>query len=60
MRKPWHQPTIEHVGCRTAEGLSKREIIRCLKRYVAREPIRLLSTPDTATKPVTEEMEMAA
>src|SRR3712207_8793872 len=27
-----HQPTIDHVRRRTAEGKSKREIIRCLKR----------------------------
>lgn len=32
-----HQPTIDYVQRRTAEGLSKREIIRCLKRYIARE-----------------------
>lgn len=29
--------TKEYVGRRTQEGKSKREIIRCLKRYVARE-----------------------
>lgn len=29
--------TKEYVNRRLAEGLSKREIIRCLKRYVARE-----------------------
>jgi transposase len=29
--------TKEYVARRTAEGKSKREIIRCLKRYVARE-----------------------
>ena len=33
----WHQPTIEYVRRRTAEGLSTRDIIRCLKRFVARE-----------------------
>jgi transposase len=32
-----HAPTREYVERRTAEGLSKREIIRCLKRYIARE-----------------------
>jgi hypothetical protein len=30
-----HQPTRDYVERRTAEGLSKREIIRCLKRYIA-------------------------
>src|SRR3712207_2773841 len=32
-----HQPTVGYVRRRTAEGKSKREIIRCLKRFVARE-----------------------
>jgi transposase len=32
-----HQPTIDYVRRRTAEGKSKLEIIRCLKRFVARE-----------------------
>ena len=30
-------PTRAYAGRRTAEGLSKTEIIRCLKRYAARE-----------------------
>ena len=32
-----HPPTRAYVERRTAEGLSKTEIMRCLKRYVARE-----------------------
>ena len=32
-----HQPTLNYVRRRTAEGKSKAEIIRCLKRFVARE-----------------------
>jgi transposase len=32
-----HPPTRAYVDRRTAEGKTKREIIRCLKRYVARE-----------------------
>jgi beta-phosphoglucomutase-like phosphatase (HAD superfamily) len=32
-----HQPTLDYVRRRTAEGKTKREIIRCLKRFVARE-----------------------
>ena len=32
-----HPPTRAYVERRTAEGMSKTEIIRCLKRYVARE-----------------------
>jgi transposase len=34
--------TQEYVARRTGEGLSKREIIRCLKRYVAREVFAVL------------------
>lgn len=37
VRMQHHQPTIDYVRRRTTEGLSKRDIIRCLKRYVARE-----------------------
>jgi transposase len=37
-----HPPTRAYVERRTAEGLSKTEIIRCLKRYVAREVYRHL------------------
>lgn len=32
-----HKPTLDYVRRRTAEGKSKAEIIRCLKRYVVRE-----------------------
>jgi transposase len=32
-----HEPTITYLNRRTTEGLTKREAIRCLKRYVARE-----------------------
>jgi transposase len=37
-----HPATRVYVDRRTAEGLSKKEIIRCLKRYVAREVYRHL------------------
>jgi transposase len=37
-----HPATRAYAGRRTREGLSKREIIRCLKRYVAREVYRHL------------------
>ena len=48
-----HQPTKDYVARRTQQGLSKREIMRCLKRYVARElfPLILLALdPSTATE----------
>ena len=37
IRMRGHRPTLDYVRRRTAEGKSKPEIIRCLKRYVARE-----------------------
>jgi transposase len=40
--------THRYVERRTKEGRSKREIIRCLKRYVARELYPLLASPSTA------------
>ncbi len=46
VRMSHHQPTRDYVARRTAEGLSKREIIRCLKRYIAREIHHLLTEPD--------------
>jgi transposase len=47
VRLRWHQPTKDYLARRTREGKSKREIIRCLKRYVAREVFAVLN--DTAT-----------
>ena len=37
VRMRYHQATRGYVERRTAEGLSKNEIIRCLKRYLVRE-----------------------
>jgi transposase len=44
-RMSWHLPTRAYVTRRSAEGLSKPEIIRCLKRYLARELYRTLVNP---------------
>jgi transposase len=43
--------TQEYVARRTAEGKSKREIIRCLKRYVAREAYRVLVSCSVRSSP---------
>ena len=40
----FHEPTIAYVARRAAEGKSKRDIIRCLKRYVIREVYNLVKT----------------
>jgi transposase len=45
------QRTQEYVSRRTAEGKSKREIIRCLKRYVARQVYRVLIPCDALSLP---------
>lgn len=37
VRMRWHQPTMDYVVRRTTQGLTKKDIIRCLKRFVARE-----------------------
>jgi transposase len=37
--------TQSSVQRRTREGLSKKEILRCLKRYIARQLYRLLLGP---------------
>lgn len=48
VRMRHHPATIEYVQRRTAEGLTKREIIRCQKRYIAREIYRSLPRTNTA------------
>lgn len=47
-RLRWHAPTRAYVERRTAEGRTKKEIIRCLKRAVVREIYTALKT-DFAT-----------
>ena len=51
-RMSCHQPTRDYVTRRTTEGLSKREIMRCLKRYIARELYPLITSPPAQTIPV--------
>lgn len=57
VRMKSHDQTRAYVERRTAEGLSKREIIRCLKRYVARELLPLIKAaaddrPDLKLTPI--------
>jgi transposase len=44
-RRTCDERTIAYVARRTAEGLSTREITRCLKRYIAREVHRAITRP---------------
>lgn len=50
VRMHCHQPTKDYVTRRTAEGKTKTEIMRCLKRYIAREiyPRLLANSPGRA------------
>ncbi len=64
VRMRWHQPTIDYVADyvarRTAQGLSKKEIIRCLKRYLAREIYHRLPAPaDPAAQVLHEPRQVA-
>lgn len=43
-RLRFHEPTIAYTKRRQAEGLSKKDILRCLKRFIAREVFHCLKT----------------
>jgi transposase len=45
-RLRWDPRTRAYMERRTKDGLSKKEIIRCLKRYVARELYQLITSND--------------
>ena len=44
-RMAWDPRTRAYVAKRQADGKTTKEIIRCLKRHIAREIYRLLTTP---------------
>jgi transposase len=45
-RLRWDPRTRAYMERRTKDGLSKKEIIRCLKRYVARELYQIITSKD--------------
>jgi transposase len=45
----WDPQTQAYLQRRTTEGLSKREIIRCLKRYIARIVYKIITATGTIT-----------
>jgi transposase len=45
-RLRWDHRTRDYMQRRTKEGMSKKEIIRCLKRYVARELYQTITAND--------------
>jgi transposase len=50
VRLRWHEQTQSYAARRTGEGLSKAEILRCLKRFIAREIFHtLLGRPPLRT-----------
>jgi transposase len=55
-----HPPTRAYVERRTAQGLSKPEIIRCLKRYVAREVFPLVRAVTEPGDAANQRVETAA
>jgi transposase len=59
VRMRHHQPTRDYLERRTAEGRTKREIIRCIKRYIAREIYSHLPTA-TPPAPPADEPRLAA
>jgi transposase len=46
VRMRCHPPTRAYVQRRTKQGLSKPDIMRCLKRYIAREVYHHLTSPN--------------
>jgi len=46
-RLRWDGCTQDYLRRRLAEGKTRREIIRCLKRYVAREIYQLVASKNT-------------
>lgn len=52
VRMKYDQRTREYVARRTAEGMVKKDVIRCLKRFVAREVYKHLPRVIHTTKPL--------
>jgi transposase len=48
-RRMKHTPTSDYITRRTTEGLTSKEILRCLKRYTIRQLYRFLQTHATTT-----------
>ena len=58
-RLRWHPPTKDYMARRLAEGRTTKEVIRCLKRYVAREVHRAITT-DLGTPTATRSSRITA
>lgn len=51
VRRRWHAPTMAYAARRTADGLSTRDVLRCLKRFIAREVYHALVADYRARQP---------
>ncbi|MFE4425396.1 transposase [Streptomyces sp. NPDC056817] len=49
-RLRWDSRTRGYIDRRIAEGKTRREALRCLKRYVAREIHRLIASSNTGSE----------
>ena len=47
-RLRWEARTRDYLARRISEGKTRREAIRCLKRYIAREIYRIITDPPEA------------
>ena len=54
VRMRYHQPTVDDVARRTADGRTNREIIRCLKRFLAREIYQRVMTDFRARQEIVQ------
>jgi hypothetical protein len=59
-RLRWDPPTQAYMRRRLAEGKSKSEIMRCLKRYVAREIFGMIRPPAAIQQVTADEAIRAA
>jgi hypothetical protein len=51
VRLRWDRRTRDYIDRRVREGKTKREAVRCLKRYIARELYRIITAPDPPAAP---------
>jgi len=54
VRLRWHEPTQAYMARRRSQGMTGKEIMRCLKRYIAREIYHALARPKQATNDLSE------
>ncbi|AUS79689.1 IS110 family transposase [Actinoalloteichus sp. AHMU CJ021] len=51
VRLRWDRRTRDYIDRRVREGKTKREAVRCLKRYIARELYRIITSPEPPAAP---------